>query len=65
MLCDLHDMSGLKNLDSEHNGGCQGLGGGENGETLVKEQTAVYLNYKILFTIKEMCYEATKRNKGN
>lgn len=41
MLCDLHDMSGLKNLDSEQNGGCQGLGGGENGETLVKEQTAV------------------------
>lgn len=41
MLCDVHDMSGLKKLDSEQNGDCQGLGGGENGETLVKEQTAV------------------------
>ena len=36
MICQIS-----KKLDSEQNGGCQGLGSGDNGETVVKEHTAV------------------------
>ena len=36
MICQISEK-----LDSEQNGGCQGLGSGDSGETVVKEHTAV------------------------